>query len=105
MVYPWGPFKSFISKLFRRNIKKSKWFIHGVPLSPLLANCFVEDVETIALDSYFLKHKFWEIYMDDIISVWNYGEKELKGFLEHLNFWRGDLKLKIELEEDKKLPF
>ena len=30
----------------------------GAPLSPLLANCFVENIETLALDSYFLKHKF-----------------------------------------------
>ena len=44
----------------------------GTPLSPLLANYFVENIETIALDSYFLKHKLWGRYMDDIISVWNY---------------------------------
>ena len=43
--------------------------------------------------------------MDDIISVWNYGVEELKSFLEHLNFWGGDLKFTIELEEDNKLPF
>ena len=43
--------------------------------------------------------------MDDVISIWNYGEEELKGFLEHLNFWGGDLKFTIELEEDNKLPF
>ena len=43
--------------------------------------------------------------MDDIISAWNYGEEELKGFLEHHNFWGGDSKFTIELEEDKKLPF
>ena len=77
----------------------------GAPLSPLLANCFVENIETIALDSYLLKHKFWGRYMDEIISVWNYGEEELKGFLEHLNFWGGHLKFTIELEEDNKLPF
>ena len=52
----------------------------GAPLSPLLANCFVEDIETIELDSYFLKHKFGGRYMDDIISVWNYGVEELKSF-------------------------
>ena len=31
--------------------------------------------------------------------------EELKSFLEHLNFWGGDLKFTIELEEDNKLPF
>ena len=43
--------------------------------------------------------------MDGIISIWNYGEEELKGFLEHLNFWGGTLKFTIELEEDKKISF
>ena len=65
-------------------------------LSHLLANCFVENIETIALVSYFLKHKYWRRYMDDISSVWNYGVEELKSFLEHLNFWGGDLKYTIE---------
>ena len=77
----------------------------GVLSSTLLKNCFVENIETIVLGSYFLKHKFWGRYMDDIISVWNYGVEELKSFLEHLNFWGGDLKITIELEEDNKLPF
>lgn len=77
----------------------------GAPLSPLLANIFVENIETIALDSYFLKHIFWGRYMDDIISVWDYGEEELKGFLEHLNCLGGDLKFTVELEENGKLPF
>ena len=76
----------------------------GAPLSPLLANCFVENIETIALDLYFLKLKFWGRYMGDIISVWNYGVEESKGFLEHLNFWEGDLKFTIELEEDNNIP-
>ena len=71
----------------------------------ILVNCFVENIETIALDSYFLKYKFWGRYMDDIISVWNYGVEELKSFLQHLNFWGGDLKFTTELEEDNKLPF
>ena len=77
----------------------------GAPLSPLLSNCFVENIETIALDSYFLKHKFWGRYMDDIISVWNYEVEELKSFLEHLNFWGVDINFTIESEEDNKLHF
>ena len=77
----------------------------GAPLSPLLANYFVENIYIIALDPYFLKHKFLGRYMDDIMSVWNYGEKEIKGYLKHLNFWRGNLKFTVELEEDKKLEF
>ena len=72
----------------------------GAPLSPLLANCFVENIEAIALDSYFLKHKFWGRYMDDISSVWNYGVEELKSFIYiyiyiYIYIHRGDTKMNI----------
>ena len=36
------------------------------------------------------------------MELWGGG---IKRFLEHLNFWRGELKFTVELEEDKKLPF
>jgi retron-type reverse transcriptase len=46
----------------------------GAPLSPLLANIFVENIETTAIDSYFFIH-FWDRYMDDVISVRDYGRR------------------------------
>ena len=52
----------------------------GAPLSGLLANIYAEHIENWALNSYFLKHIFWGRYMDDVISLWNYGENELRGF-------------------------
>ena len=55
------------------------------PLSGPLTNIYVENLENWALKSYFLKHVYWGRYMDDVISLWNYGETELRGFLDHLN--------------------
>ena len=52
----------------------------GAPLSGLLAIIYAEHIENWALNSYFLKHMSWGRYMDDIISLWNYGENELRGF-------------------------
>ena len=52
----------------------------GAPLSGLSANIYVENLENWALKSYFLKHVYWGRYMDDVISLWNYGENELRGF-------------------------
>ena len=46
----------------------------GGPLSPLLANIYVEYVENLAIDTCFLKPKFWDRYMDDVLVIWNYGE-------------------------------
>ena len=77
----------------------------GGPLSPLLANIYVEYVENLAIETYFLKPKFWGRYMDDILVIWNYGESEIEGFLEHLNNLGGELIFTIEKETENKLPF
>ena len=77
----------------------------GGPLSPLLANIYVEYVENLAIDTYFLNPKFWGRYMDDVLVIWNYGESQIEGFLEHLNNLGGELVFTIENETEKKLPF
>ena len=56
-----------------------------LPLSPLLENIYVEYVETLAIEIYFFKPKFWDRYMGDVLVIWNYGESQIEGFLEHLN--------------------
>ena len=77
----------------------------GAPLSGLLANIYVENLENWALNSYFLKHVYWGRYMDDVISLWNYGEAELRGFLDHLNTYDRNLQFTLEVEIENKLPF
>ena len=39
----------------------------GASLSGLLANIYVDKIENWALNSYFLKHIYWDRYMDDVI--------------------------------------
>ena len=77
----------------------------GAALSGLLANIYVENLENWALNSYFLKHVYWGRYMDDVISLWNYGETELRGFLDHLNTYDRNLQFTLEIEFENKLPF
>jgi len=43
--------------------------------------------------------------MDDVISLWNYGEAELRGFLDHLNTYDRNLQFTLEVEIENKLPF
>ena len=66
---------------------------------------FVENTWKLALDSYFLNHVFWGRFMDDVISVWNYGESERKGYLEHLNTYDRNLQFTLETETKGKIPF
>ena len=72
----------------------------GAPLSGRLANIYVENLENWALNSYFLKHVYWGRYMDDVISLWNYGETELRGFTYDRN-----LQFTLQVEIENKLPF
>ena len=75
------------------------------PLSGLLANIYGEHIENWALNSYFLKHIFWGRYRDDVISLWNYGENELRGFLDRLNTYDRDLQFTLEIEIAHKISF
>ena len=52
-----------------------------------------------------LKSNYWGRYMDDVISLWNYGEAELRGFLDHLYSYDRNLQFTLEVEIENKLPF
>ena len=43
--------------------------------------------------------------MDDVISLWNYGENELRGFLDHLNTYDRNLQFTLEIEIANKISF
>ena len=42
----------------------------GSPLSPIVANLFMEKFEKLAIDSYPLKPDMWKIYVDDANIIW-----------------------------------
>ena len=43
--------------------------------------------------------------MDDVISLWNYGENELRGFLDHLYTYDRNLQFTLEIEIANKISF
>jgi hypothetical protein len=77
----------------------------GSPLSPIVANLFMENFEERALNTYPLKPKRWKRYVDDTNVVWPHGRDELNKFLEHLNNLSDDIKFTMELEENNNIPF
>ena len=70
-----------------------------------MAKIYVENLENWSLNSYFLNHFYLGRYMDDRISLWNYGEAEIQGFLDHLNTYDQNLQFTLEVEMENKLPF
>jgi hypothetical protein len=49
----------------------------GSPLSPVIANFFMEDFEERALNQATLKPTCWYRYVDDIFAIWPHGEASL----------------------------
>jgi predicted GIY-YIG superfamily endonuclease len=85
--------------------KQTEGLAMGSPLSPLVANFFMEDLEEEAIKTATLKPKYWGRYVDDVICVWPHGEEELEIFFDHLNKINQKIKFTMEKEINKKLPY
>lgn len=77
----------------------------GSPLSPVVANLFLEDFETRALDSAADKPSCWLRYVDDTFVVWPHGPDKLQNFLRHINSVHPNINFTMETEVNNKLPF
>ncbi|XP_046391246.1 uncharacterized protein LOC124159465 [Ischnura elegans] len=77
----------------------------GSPLSPAIANLFMEDFEERALESAPLHRKHFFGYVDDAFIVWPHGSESLTDFLAHMNSVHPNIKFTTETEKDNRLPF
>ena len=77
----------------------------GTSLSPFLATFYMEFMETSALNNFPLKHLFWGLFVDYVISVWHHIGESLNSFLIHLNTLDSNFQFTLELEDNHKLPF
>ena len=57
----------------------------GSPLSPVVANFFLEDFEKKAIEQATHKPVCWFRYVDDTFVIWPHGQEKLTEFLNHLN--------------------
>ena len=74
----------------------------GPPVSPVVANPYMEFFEELALDTAPVKHGLWNRYVDDICIV---KKGTTEGLLDHLNSVRPSIQLTVEAEKDGMLPF
>ncbi|XP_048521747.1 uncharacterized protein LOC109534234 [Dendroctonus ponderosae] len=77
----------------------------GSPLSPVVANLFMEKFEKTALSTAPLKPTIWYRYVDDTFVLWRHGRKNLDIFLDHLNKQHSDIQFTMEVEQNHQLAF
>ena len=77
----------------------------GNPLSPLLANLYMEYFETVLLSPIKPSDMVWYRYVDDIFSYWDDRWGNFDEFLKNLNSLVPSIKFKCEWEKDNCLPF
>ena len=77
----------------------------GSPLSPVVANLFMENLKEEAIRSAPLQPKLWRWYLDDTFVIWPHGQEELHRFHEHLNSLHSNIYFTMEEEKECTLPF
>jgi len=77
----------------------------GSPLSPVIANFYMERFEDVALSSAVMKPTCWLRYVDDTFVIWSHGKDELDRFLTHINSIHKNIQFTMETENNNKLPF
>ena len=75
------------------------------PLSPVIANIFMEHFESRALETAPLKPHFWKRFFDDTFVVWPHPKDTLVPFLNHLNRHSPHIQFTMEIEQNNSLPF
>jgi len=77
----------------------------GSPLSPVIANFYMEDFEMKAIKKATHKPTCWYRYVDNIFAIWPYGKEKLTDFLNHLNGIHNNIQFTVEREDEGHLPF
>ena len=77
----------------------------GSPLSPIIANIYMEFFEELPLESTDVRPSLWLRYVDDTFIIWSHGAETLPTFLQHLNSVRPTIQFTMEKEVEGALPF
>lgn len=80
--------------------------IMGNPLSPLLAEIFMDNIESIiSKHPLFKKFIYWYRYVDDVLACFIGTERQLDQFLEFINNIHNNIKFTIEKEINSSINF
>ena len=75
----------------------------GSPVSAVMANIVMEDLEQKALSTSLTSPQLWKRYVDDVCSAAK--STELDEFQKHLNSIEQSIQFTSETENNQELPF
>ena len=75
------------------------------PLSPAVANLYIEAFEKQTLEAALWRPAFWVRYVDDVLAIWPHDTQSLDEFLGHLNSQKTAIQFIMEKEEDGKIAY
>ncbi|CAK9823993.1 hypothetical protein ANTRET_LOCUS2231 [Anthophora retusa] len=77
----------------------------GSPISPVIADIYMEHLEERILKEAPLQPSTWLRYVDDTFIIWTHGQNSLPTFLNFLNSLHPKIQFTMEIETDGQLPF
>ena len=87
----------------KKNFKQIFGTAMGSPVSVVVANLVMEDVETRAIETFAHPPRLWLFYVDDTFVIIE--KKFLNVFFDHINNLEPSIKFTMETENDDQLPF
>lgn len=87
---------------FYEQVEGVRW---GSPLSPMVADFFIEAFEAKALEQASLKPSLYQRFVVDSLLIWKHGQNTVDGFAMDLNQVCENIQLTKEQKSGRKLPF
>ena len=75
----------------------------GSPISPVVANIFMNKIEETAISTFSLKPKVWYRFVDDVFLIVQ--RKHVYRLIVHLNQQETSITFTVEIENERRLPY
>ena len=88
-----------------KNYKQVFGMAMGSPVSAVVANIIMEDIESRAVKTSLCAPRLWKRYVDDTFVVVLVEQRHLTNFADHINKVESSINFTMEIETNSSIPF